>query len=716
MNSRYTPYFHLDPKELDEKQATLELEKLSKLIAYHDRLYEDAQTEIDDSAYDRLRIRNTQIEKRFPHLIRPDSPSNKVGAPPSGRFRTIKHSVPMLSLANAFTYEDIENFISSIRSFIIELKDPGTSIEIVAEPKIDGVSCSLRYEKGRLMLAATRGDGLEGEDVTKNVKTIRDIPHRLPASAPDVLEIRGEVYMPDEAFINFNRTQEESGEKIFANPRNAAAGSLRQLSPEVTATRPLRFFGYAWGETSAPISDTQWGARKKIASWGFRLNEPAKLIQSLDEIKQYYEEIQNKRSGFDFSIDGVVYKINRIDLQERLGFVSRSPRWATAHKFSPEKGQTHIRDIKIQVGRVGSLTPVAELEPINIGGVLVSKATLHNQDEIERKDFRSGDLVVVQRAGDVIPQVVSVILPERPIGSRPYEFQQKCPVCHSATAREPFESVRYCTGGLYCPAQALERLKHFVSRNALDIAGLGEKNIESFYKEGVIKDPSDIFKLEKILSETAQDTGLASETVPLEARDGWGKKSAENLFRAIRDKSKISFERFLYALGIKYVGETTAKIIARNYVSLERFMQAAMTAIDEDSDSYQNLVGISGIGPTAGNAIVSFFREFHNAKVIKELLAWVTVDDYKSGLSVVSILAGKTVVFTGALASMSRNEAKAKAESLGANVSNSISKKTDYVIAGENAGSKLKKSTELSIPIIREDGWLKIIEEGLNRK
>ncbi len=715
MDGTPTPYFHLNPLQLDESQAAQELEALARLIAHHDRLYEDARPEIEDAAYDRLRRRNAEIELRFPRLIRPDSPSKKVGAPPAGRFRKVRHSVPMLSLANAFSYEDIESFISSVRSFIVELKDPDTVIEMVAEPKVDGVSCSLRYENRRLVLAATRGDGLEGEDVTNNVRTIADVPQRLPASAPDVVEIRGEIYMTDQAFLNLNKAQEERGEKIFANPRNAAAGSLRQLSAEVTAERPLRFFGYAWGETSAPIAATQWEAREKIAAWQFKLNEPARKVNSLSAIKEYYEEIENRRSGFDFSIDGVVYKINRLDLQERLGFVSRSPRWAIAHKFSPEKGQTHIRDIKIQVGRVGSLTPVAELEPINMGGVLVSKATLHNQDEIERKDFRVGDLVVVQRAGDVIPQVVSVILPERPTASESFAFPHRCPVCHSATAREPSESVRYCTGGLYCPAQALERLKHFVSRKAFDIEGLGEKILEGFYAEGLVKDPSDIFKLETILSGAPPAEASAAITVPLDAREGWGAKSAENLFRAIRARRTISFERFLFALGIQYVGETTAGIIARNYKSFERFMHSAAAAADEGSDAYQQLVGISGIGPTAGDAVASFFGEAHNVKVVEELLAQVKVEDHAARRPFASKLAGKTVVFTGGLASMSRNEAKAKAESLGANVLNSISKKTDIVIAGGSAGSKLKKAGELGVAVIREDEWLKIIEESLTK-
>ncbi len=576
MKKTHTKYYNIEPDKLNEQQASDELAELAELLAYHDRLYEDAEPEITDAEYDALRIRNSKIEKLFRHLVRRDSPSNKVGAPPSEKFQKIRHEIPMLSLGNAFSFEDIENFLDGIRSFIIELKDPSIPIEIVGEPKVDGVSCSLRYEKNKLAFGATRGDGIEGEDVTKNVMTIHDIPIKLPPTAPEIVEIRGEIYMTDEEFLKFNEGQEERGEKIFANPRNAAAGSLRQLNPKITASRPLRFFGYAWGDISEPIGATQWEARERIISWGFKLNKPAKILNNIDEIKQYYEEIQSERSGFGFSIDGVVYKINRIDLQERLGFISRSPRWAIAHKFSPEKGKTHIRDIKIQVGRVGSLTPIAELEPLNIGGVLVSRATLHNQDEIEKKDFRKGDLVIVQRAGDVIPQVVSVVLTERPKDAKPYKFPEKCPVCNSATVREQFESVRYCTGGLYCPAQSLERLKHFVSRNAFDIEGLGEKNIEMFYNEGLVKDPTDIFKLEERLSKRDLDFNSTETIVPLEEREGWGIKSANNLFRAIRDRKKISFDRFLYALGMKHIGETTAKIIARNYLSFMAFMQSAI--------------------------------------------------------------------------------------------------------------------------------------------
>jgi len=519
--------------------------------------------------------------------------------------------------------------------------------------------------------------------------------------------------MLDEEFIKFNINQKEKGEKIFANPRNAAAGSIRQIDPKITASRPLKFFAYAWGETSGPIAETQWEARRRIATWGFKLNEPARILNDFKDIVDYYEEIQTKRSGFGFSIDGVVYKINRIDLQERLGFISRSPRWAIAHKFSPEQGRTHIKDIKIQVGRIGSLTPIAELEPINIGGVLVSRATLHNQDEIERKDFRKGDLVVVQRAGDVIPQVVSVVLTDRPKDAKPYKFPKICPVCDSTTAREQFESVRYCTGGLYCQAQALERLKYFVSRDAFDIEGLGEKIIEMFYNEGLIKDPSDIFRLEEKLSKSALSVNKLTNIVPLEEREDWGVKSANNLFRAIRNRRKVSFDRFLYALGIKNVGVATAKIIARNYLSFRKFMEAALSFKDENSDSYDQLVNISKIKSTVGNPIADFFSEDHNVKVINELLSLIEVFDYELTFSVQSKFSGKTVVFTGTLVKMSRNEAKAKAESLGANVTNSISKKTDYIIAGANAGSKLNKAKELGIEVIPEDEWLTTIDENL---
>jgi DNA ligase (NAD+) len=713
MKKIHSKYYSIDPDKLTEQQARDELDELAELIKYHDRLYyDDAEPEITDAVYDDLRIRNSKIEKLFRHLVRPDSPSFKVGAPPSAKFQKIKHEIPMLSLGNAFSYEDIETFLNGIRSFIIELRNLSIPIEIVGEPKIDGVSCSLRYEKNSLVLGATRGDGIEGEDVTENVKTIHDIPIKLPPTAPETVEIRGEIYMTDGEFLEFNNRQKEKGEKIFANPRNAAAGSLRQLDPKITASRPLRFFGYAWGNISEPIADTQWKARGRIASLGFKLNEPSRILNNIKEIRQYYEEIQSERSGFGFSIDGVVYKINRIDLQERLGFISRSPRWAIAHKFSPEQGKTHIKDILIQVGRVGSLTPIAELEPLNIGGVLVSRATLHNQDQIEKKDFRKGDLVIVQRAGDVIPQVVSVVLTERPNDATPYKYPEKCPVCNSKTVREHFESDRYCTGGLYCPAQSLERLKHLVSRNAFDIEGMGEKNIEMFYSEGLVKDPIDIFKLEERLSKQDLNSNSTETIVPLEEREGWGGKSANNLFRAIRDRKIIPFDRFLYALGMKHVGETTARIIARNYVFFKVFMESAIASQDKGSIAYKHLTSISGIGVTAGDSIVDFFNNDYNVKVLKELMSLIEISEYVPTYSTESKLAGKTIVFTGSLDKMSRSEAKTKAESLGANVSNSISKKTDYVVAGNNAGSKLKKARDLGRMVISEIDWFKIIDES----
>ena len=712
IKNKHSKYYDIDPDKLTEQEASDELAELSELIAYHDRIYDEGQPEITDAEYDALLKRNEQIENLFPNLVRPDSPSFKVGAPPTGRFRKVHHKISMLSLKNAFTYEDILNFLKSIRSFIAELKDPSIPIEIVAELKIDGVSCSLLYENHKLTQAATRGNGETGDDVTANVWAIPDIPHTLPKSAPKVLEIRGEIYMTDDDFLNLNAAQEHNGEKIFANPRNAAAGSLRQLNPNVSGSRPLRFFGYAWGETSEPIAKTQWEARRYISSLGFKLCEPSRLIEGIEEIKEFYEEIQSKRSGYGFSIDGIVYKINRIDLQERLGSLTRSPRWAIAHKFSPEMGHTHIKDISISVGRMGTLTPIAELEPINIGGVLVSRAQLHNQDEIERKDFRKGDLVIVQRAGDVIPQVVSVILIERRKDAKPFEFPKECPVCKSKTVREQFESVRYCSGGLYCRAQTLERLKYFVSRNAFDIEGLGEKIIEGFYNEGLINDPTDIFKLEERLSKPDLDLNKSDNIVPLEDRKGWGVKSANNLYRAINDKKQISFERFLCALGIKHVGETTAKILARNYLSFNYFMKSVIASKNKNSQAFENLINISGIGEAAGNTIVDFFSEDHNLIIINELMSLIKILDYIPSLSVGSKFTGKTIVFTGALDKMSRNEAKSKAESLGANVSSSISKKTDYVVAGDKAGGKLDKAKELGIKVITENDWYMIFDES----
>jgi DNA ligase (NAD+) len=692
---------------------------LAELIAHHDLLYEEARPEIEDAEYDELRKRNEDIEARFPYLIRPDSPSKRVGYIPVSGFKKVRHSVPMLSLNNAFTFEKISEFINSIRTFIIELKDSSAQLDFVAEPKIDGVSCSLRYDQHRLIQATTRGDGQVGEDVTENAKTIKDIPKTLPPDSPGIIEIRGEVYMTDDDFIRLNEHQANSGGKVFANPRNAAAGSLRQLDSKITASRLLRFFAYTWGEVTRPFAKTQWEARSLLASWGFKLSEPSRLIRSLEEIKSYYEEMESKRSGLGFSIDGVVYKVNRLDFQERLGSISRSPRWAIAHKFSPERAQTRIKSISISVGKMGSLTPVAELVPVNVGGVLVSRATLHNQDEIERKDFRVGDLVVVQRAGDVIPQLVSVVIDKRPVNAKPFNFlpKKQCPVCKGKAVRETGEAGWICTASLKCPAQTLARLIHFSSRDAFNIEGLGERNIETFYKEKLLKSPGDIFRLEEKLAPSDifnLKKGRKKRFLPLQEREGWGPVSANKLFEAIRRRKIISLDRFIYALGINQVGETTAKLLARNYISFANFLEAVKAAQNRKSDSYKHLASIGGIGPIVADKILSFFASPQNISILDDIKSQITVTDFVGSQPISSKLAGKTIVFTGTLEKMTRNEAKAKAESLGAIVAGDVSRKTDYVIAGPGAGSKEQKAKNLGIPLLSEADWLKMIGTSSN--
>jgi DNA ligase (NAD+) len=619
----------------------------------------------------------------------------------------------MLSLTFVYAFEKVGDFIQSIRDFIIELKDPSVQFDLVAEPKIDGVSCSLRYKNHRLIQAATRGDGHVGEDVTANVMTIDDIPKRLPYNAPDLIDIRGEVYMTDNDFIKLNKQQERSNERPFANPRNAAAGSLQQLDPKITASRPLRFFAYAWGETSRIFAKTQWEARGHLALWGFKLNNPSRVV-NLEEIKAYYDEIESTRSSLGFSIDGVVYKVNRLDFQERLGFISRSPRWAIAHKFSPERAQTHIKSISISVGRMGALTPIAELEPVNIGGVLVSRATLHNQDEIDRKDFRVGDLVIVQRAGDVIPQIVSVVIDKRPLDAESFVFPNRCPSCNSEAIRQLGEADWICTASLTCPDQALERLKHFVSRAAFDIEGLGERNIETFLNEGLLQSPADIFRLEEKLSpaDIFSSTKSGKERpLPLQEREGWGPVSANKLFEAIRKRKTIPLDRFIYALGINQVGEATAKLLARKYISFSKFKKALEVAQDRKSDEYKELEKINGIGPIVADKIISFFSDSHNGAIIKDIASQIEVADFAIPETFSSELAGKTIVFTGTLEKMTRSEAKAKAESLGAIVVSDVSSKTDYVIAGQSAGSKVKKAKDLGINVLTETEWLKMVRD-----
>ena len=694
------------PKPVDrlsEDEAAAELERLAHEIAHHDELYfREDQPEISDAAYDALRERNAAIEARFLHLIREDSPSAGVGAAPVEAFGKVMHRVPMLSLGNVFDDEGVRDFLERIRRFLG--LDTVEELAFTTEPKIDGLSITLRYEKGKLVQGATRGDGYQGENVTVNVRTIADIPKIVRAkSFPDPFEVRGEIYMSRAAFQRLNEAQAERGERTFANPRNAAAGSLRQLDPAITASRPLQFFAYGWGEAPELPADTQCGVYRAMAEWGFPLNPLAKLTTSVEEMLDTYRDIESGRAGLDYDIDGVVYKLDRLDLQQRLGFVSRSPRYAIAHKFPAEKATTVLRDIEIQVGRTGALTPVAKLEPVTVGGVVVQNATLHNEDEIARKDVRIGDTVIVQRAGDVIPQILGAVEEKRPKGAKRFKFPEVCPACGSHAVREvnpvtgKEDAVRRCTGGLICPAQRVERLKHFVSRNAFDIEGLGEKRIKSYYDGGLIQSPQDIFTLAE------RDR---RSTTRLEAREGWGETSAAKLFAAIEARRNVKLDRFIYALGIPHVGEITGRLLARAYGSIETFRDAMLAAArDRAGEAYAELDNIEGIGPTVTEAIADFFAEPHNVEVVDELLQQVRPEPLEA-IEYASPIAGKTVVFTGTLEKMTRPEAKALAERLGAKVAGSVSKKTDYVVAGPGAGSKLKEAESLGLRVLSEDEWL----------
>jgi len=674
-------------------------DELSKAIRHHDELYyQDDNPELNDGEYDALRQELIALEKSFPDLITKDSPTQSVGAKPSKGFSKIKHAMPMLSLGNVFTQEELEDFQNRIHRFLGT--SPDETIEIAAEPKIDGLSCSLRYEGGKLVHAATRGDGHEGEDITKNVNVIDDIPKEIKGDVPAVLEVRGEVYMRRDDFNVLNEKQEQDGKQPFANPRNAAAGSLRQLDASITAQRPLGMFAYALGEVSEPIADTQWGIRDKLISYGFSEAKPAALCKSIDDIMRYYQSINEQRPDLEYEIDGVVYKVNRLDYQERLGFVSRAPRWATAHKFPAEKAITVVNDIDIQVGRTGVLTPVARLEPITVGGVVVSNATLHNADEIERKDVRIGDHVTVQRAGDVIPQVVNVLMDKRTAKAKVFTFPKNCPVCGSVTVREEGEVAWRCTGGLICDAQAVERLKHFVSRLAFYIDGLGAKIIQQFWDDGLIKTPADIFTLE------ARDKNTLT---PIRAREGWGNLSAKNLFQSIQDKRKIELNRFIYALGIRQIGEATAKRLAATYGTFDDLKKAVIAATDMESQTYEDLINIEDVGPSTAEDLIAFFTQKYNQDILTALESELDITPYEAPKNQDNPVAGKVVVFTGTLSKVTRTEAKAKAESLGAKVTGSVSKKTDYVIAGEDAGSKLKKAKNLSIEVLSEDEWLNLI-------
>ena len=686
-------------EDLTLLEASAELAALAAEIAKHDRAYHEQDAPlISDAEYDALRQRNEAIEARFPDLIREDSPSRRVGAGPAEKFGKLRHAVPMLSLSNGFSEEDARDFVGRIRRFLDLHEDE--AVDITAEPKIDGLSISLRYENRKLVQAATRGDGYEGENVTANVMTIHDVPKRLQVGAPDLIEVRGEIYMSHKDFAALNEKQIQAGEKIFANPRNAAAGSLRQLDSAITASRPLRFFAYAWGEAPELPAKTQMGVIEAFKSWGLPTNPLTKVCHSVEELLAQYRLIESERADLGYDIDGVVYKVNRLDWQQRLGFVSRSPRWGLAHKFSAEKATTVLEKIDIQVGRTGALTPVARLKPVTVGGVVVTNATLHNEDEIARKDIREGDTVIVQRAGDVIPQILGFVPEKRPAHARPYHFPQECPVCRSHAVREErvsgkVDAVRRCTGGLICAAQRVERLKHFASRNAFDIEGLGDKIIEEFYADGLIAWPHDVFTLGERDKKNLKR---------LKNREGWGEASVRKLFDAIDARRTIGLDRFVFALGIRHVGETTARALARAYGTADHFREQMVAAGCMEGDAWNELNAIDGIGDIVAEAVVQFFGEPHNRDVVDELLKHVTVTELEAR-STTSPVAGKTVVFTGALERMTREEAKAMAERLGAKVSGSVSKKTDLLVAGPGAGSKLKDAEKYGVEVIDENTW-----------
>jgi DNA ligase (NAD+) len=705
-----------DIADLTKAQAKVEHKRLALEIERHDKAYyqEDAP-KVSDAEYDALRRRFNAIEARFPELVSSSSPSQKIGAAPSGRFAKVRHAVPMLSLDNAFAEEDVVDFVDRIRRFL-KLGDDD-EIAFSAEPKIDGLSMSLRYQGGELVTAATRGDGAEGEDVTANIRTLEDVPKRLKGrNVPDICEVRGEVYMTKKAFLKLNERQKAAGDTIFANPRNSAAGSLRQKDPSITASRPLGFFAYAWGQMSGMPADTQSGMIGWFERCGFRTNPLTKVCHSVEELIAFHRKIEEQRAKLDYDIDGVVYKVDRLDWQERLGFVSRTPRWAIAHKFPAERAMTVLRDIEIQVGRTGSFTPVGKLEPVGVGGVIVQNVTLHNEDYIrgiggdgeqlrEGRDIRIGDTVIIQRAGDVIPQVVDVVLDKRPKDARSYHFPKKCPCpLHTEVVREETatgeEGARArCTGEFACPYQKIEHLKLFASRRAFDIDGLGEKQIQFFFEQGWVKEPADIFTLE-----------TRNAKLKLEELEGYGETSVRNLFAAIEARRRIALERFIYALGIRQVGETTALALARGYGSWQAFHDACLKVAEGDEEVIAEMDALDQIGETVIASIAAYFGESHNRGIVERLTREVTILDAEKPKSN-SAIAGKTVVFTGSLEKMTRDEAKATAERLGAKASGSVSKKTDYVVAGPGAGSKLNDAKKHGVEVLTEDEWLRLIGE-----
>jgi len=697
------------------------LQALAAEIARHDALYHHLDApEIDDAQYDALRQKYFTLAQQFPDAVPLQGPQSRVGANPADGFKKITHALPMLSLENVFSLDELGDWVEGLRNFLMELRDRTTEIVLCCEPKIDGLSCSLRYEYGQLVSAATRGNGTEGEDVTANARTLSEIPQQLKGTGwPDILEVRGEVYMSDADFLRLNEDQDRMGAKRFANPRNAAAGSLRQLDPTITKTRPLRFFAYALGECSKPFAEHQSQIRSSLRHWGFTLNEPAQLCavreSDLSSLSAYYALLGQQRPQLGFSIDGLVIKVDRLDWQARLGFVSRAPRWAVAWKFPPEQATTVIEDIRCQVGRTGRITPVAHLKPISVGGVLVSRATLHNADEIARKDVRVGDSVIIQRAGDVIPQVVSVQLALRPLSASAYAFPLSCPVCGSALRRELGDADTYCPGGLTCSAQVQERLSYFVSRQALDIEGLGEKNIALFIEKGLIHSPVDIFTLEDRNGQWQDSQGVPLPQ--LQQWEGWGQQSATKLFEAIRRARNPSFERFLVALGIKQVGEATARLLGRHFISIHALFHALDRALAGDPLARAEILSIDGIGESMLKDLLDFHAEPHNQDTLHALLR--SKDDGVAPLIQVqecvppatqSPVAGKTVVFTGTLERLSRSEAKAQAESLGAKVAGSVSSKTDFLVAGPGAGSKATKAAELGVKVLSEQEWIDLIQ------
>lgn len=693
---------HIPANQLTPQEAKAELVRLRDEIFLHDEYYylKDAP-QISDAAYDALRQRNTEIERAFPDLVLADSPSFRVGVAPKSKLGKITHDVPMLSLDNAFTDEDVEDFLKRALRFLGQPLD--IFLDVVAEPKIDGLSASLTYENGQLIHGATRGDGAVGEDITQNLMTIKDVPIQLKNGPhPRHMEIRGEVYMTHKDFAALNTVREQEGQPLFANPRNAAAGSVRQLDPMITKSRPLHFFAYATGQIpeDLPVT-TQLELLQTLEKWGFSVSHWHTLCKTSESIFQLYEDLYAARPDLGYDIDGIVYKINRLDLQQRLGQISRSPRWAIAHKFPAEQGETRLEKIDIQVGRTGTLTPVAHLTPITVGGVVVSRATLHNEDEIQRKDIREGDMVLIQRAGDVIPQVLGYIESQRPAGTKPFVFPDICPICQSHAVRIEGEAARRCTGGLICPAQVTLRLYHFISKHGFDIDGFGQKQMEEFYQKGWIQTPADIFKLQEKNATAAN---------PIHLWEGWGQKSEEKLFEAIEAKRHISLERFIYSLGIPQIGQSTAKLLAKTYIRMENWrQQMEAAAASENNPALTQLMEIDGIGPSTAQDLTAFFQEPHNQMVLDQLQQEITIEDAKVISHEDSPIAGMSIVFTGTLTQFSRDEAKAMAENLGAKTSSAVSSKTNYVVVGENPGSKAKKAQELGISILSEEDWLRLI-------